>query len=1322
MKRNSFLWIVAGAIAAIVLLMANVLLNFSNVRALTQDANLVDHTYRVIGGLDNVLSLVKDAERGQRGFIVTGESRYLEPYNTAVKAIDAKVNEVEQLTADSPAQQARFPELRRRIGLRLEILGGNLSLRQTDGFDAARAGIMTGRGENAMVGVSSHIAEMVAYEQERLRERSAKHDQAYRTTVYTGLLSGLLTLIAIGAFLLMLRSYLRSRSRAATIIADQGERLRITLASIGDAVISTDKDGRVNYLNGVAESLTGWSNAAAAGEPLETVFKIINETTRETVENPAVKALREGVIVGLANHTILISRNGAEWPIDDSAAPIRDEQGAISGVVLIFREITQRKLAENQLRRAHQDLEIKVAERTAELAHTNQFLNALLENLQEGIVACDADGVLTLFNRATRELHGLPEAKIPAEQWADHYDLFHPDGVTRMSKDEIPLFRALAGEPVKAAEMVIAPKNGEPRHLLASGQQFRNDDGKVLGAVVSMHDITRRKHAEEALRTAHDNLEMRVAERTAELAASEERSTNIVSSIADGLITLDHEWRVTYINSRGDEILRPLRLTDSSARGKNFWEEFPATIGTIIEENYRRAVREQVMVQFETFYTPLECWFDIRAYPSRDGLSLYFLDITARKQAEADQAERNRLISLRADISAGLASENSLQIVLQGAAEAFVQYLDMAFARIWIHNAQQDVLELEASAGLYTHLDGPHSRVKVGEFKIGRIAESREPHLTNAVARDPNVSDPKWAEKEGMVAFAGYPLLVENRMVGVLAMFSRNQVSESVLTELAPLADAIAQFIDRKRSDSAMRESEVRKTAMFEAALDCIISMDQEGRIIEFNAAAEKTFGHRREDVLGLDLADVIIPPAFREGHRKGIEHYFKTGEGPALNRRLELSALRADGSEFPVELTVTRIPVDGDAQFTAYLRDITESKQLKDLQEKATLELRQLAANLSQADHRKNEFLAMLAHELRNPLAPISNALQIMRLTDDGTATAATDMMERQVGQLVRLVDDLLDVSRITQGKIQLRRERIELASVVHHAVEAAKPSCESGGVDLRLALESQPIYLNGDQTRLAQVIGNLLNNSCKFTDKGGSIDLIVERDGGDAVIRVIDTGIGIAPGQLGHVFELFVQADTSLERSISGLGIGLTLVKNLVEMHGGKIEAKSEGLGRGSEFTVRLPVLEKTEMTSLAPVMTTIEKAGEGRKILVVDDNMDSAESLSMLLQMKGNEVCMAHDGREAVETAAGFLPQVILLDIGLPVLNGYEAAREIRQQPWGKNMILIALTGWGQDEDRQRSKDAGFDSHMVKPVDHVALMKRLDELSGSEAEPPA
>jgi signal transduction histidine kinase len=375
---------------------------------------------------------------------------------------------------------------------------------------------------------------------------------------------------------------------------------------------------------------------------------------------------------------------------------------------------------------------------------------------------------------------------------------------------------------------------------------------------------------------------------------------------------------------------------------------------------------------------------------------------------------------------------------------------------------------------------------------------------------------------------------------------------------------------------------------------------------------------------------------------------------------------------------------------------------------EEESLRVREI---LKEADRRKDEFLATLAHELRNPLAPIRNGLHVMRMAADDKAAVeqARNMMDRQLTQLVRLVDDLIDISRISQGKIELRKEQVELAAVVASAVETSGPLIEQMGHQFIVTLPQEPVLLDADLTRLAQILLNLLTNAAKYTERGGKIWLTANRQDSELMISVKDTGIGIAADHLPHIFEMFSQLDHSLAKAQGGLGIGLTLVKRLVEMHGGTVEPRSNGIGSGSEFIVRLPIVgpaassQPVEKNGPAAVKTSL-------RILIVDDNRDSADSLSLMLKMVGNTTRTAYDGEEAVISASEFGPDVILLDIGLPKLSGYEACRRIRQAARGAEIIIIAQTGWGQEGDRQRSRDVSFDYHLVKPVDPNILMELL------------
>ncbi len=760
---------------------------------------------------------------------------------------------------------------------------------------------------------------------------------------------------------------LQARQQVERELAAEREELRITLASIGDAVISTDAEGRVKYLNPVAEVLTGWTQAEAAGRPLPEVFHIVNEYTREPAENPALRALQEGVVVGLANHTTLIARDSTERPIDDSAAPMLDESGAPVGVVLVFRDVTERRQAE---------------EAQARLA-------AIVQSSQDTIVSKSLQGIIRTWNAAAERLFGYTAEEAVGQPITI---IIPPD---RLDEETTILSQISRGEPIEHFETVRMAKDGRQIHISLTVSPIHDAEGRIIGASKIARDVTARKETEEALR------------------ASELRFRTLTSQAPVGIFMTDREGNCLFVNEQWCEITG---LTAEEARGPG-----------------------------------------------------------------------------------------------------------------WARTLHPD---------------------------------------------------------------------------------------------------------DRERISHA------------------------------WYAAAEA----------GRPFAE---------------EYRFRTPQGKVTwvqGRALGLT--------------------DSTGQVTEYIGTLTDITERKEAVEA-----------LQDADRRKDEFLAVLAHELRNPLAPLRNGLEVMRLaaSDAGVVARTRDMMDRQLSHMVRLIDDLLDISRISRNKMELRRSRVLLADVVSSAVETARAVVAAAGHELTVALPPEPILLDADLTRLAQVFGNLLNNSAKYTERGGRIWLTAEREGKRVKVTVRDTGIGIPAAALPHIFDMFSQVDRSIERSSGGLGIGLALVKGLVEMHGGTVEAASPGQGQGSTFTVRLPMLaEQAESPSGEPAEAGPERdAGAQRRILVVDDNRDSAASLAMMLQLLGNDVRIAHDGVEAVEAAAQFRPQVILMDIGMPRLNGYDATRRIREQPWGRDMAIVALTGWGQEVDRANSKEAGCDGHLVKPIRMPDLEKLLAEL---------
>ena len=1031
--------------------------------------------------------------------------------------------------------------------------------------------------------------------------------------------------------------------RAGRATAEREAWLRTTLASIGDAVIATDREGRVTFINPAAEAMTGWARADAAGKRLEDVFRIVDETTREPVENPASRALGEGAIAGPADHTVLIARDGAERAVDGSAATIRLGDGPVAGTVLVFRDVTSRRQVDRKLARDEQRLRMALdAARMVAWEWT------------------PADGSLLVSANAA-DVFGLPRGTtlIGIEQGVS---LLHPDDVA-----------AYRGTYRKAIDerggylfhyRLIRPDDGRVLWMEERGHSVPDESGEVERLVGVSMDVTDRRRAEERLRDTLSRLD-------AILKASEIGTWEF--DVAGNVIRADGQF------------LRMFALTPEVAAGgpvETYIEAIHPEDRALVRETFGNALRTGGRYKAEfrvTGHDGIERWIMARGQFDRDssGEASRFpgvvVDVTGEKRAEEElRAARSRLESTLSAGEVGTWEFDAVSNVVRA---------DRNLAGMF------GVTGEEAAGGpleSYTRAIHPDDRGRVATA-IGRTLESGE----------------RFEEEYRLVAAGG----------AVRWVVARGRVVRDESGRGVRMPGVVVDVTGRKRAEqehARLVAASEQQRRTYETALsntpDFNYTFDLEGRFTFANAALLALWGKGLDEAVGKDFFDLGYPPELAERLRRQIREVIETSQ-PVRDE----TPFRSHAGERQYEYILVPVMSEGGSvvAVAGSTRDITERKAMED-------ELRRVAADLSEADHRKDEFLATLAHELRNPLAPIRNGLQIMKMAgDQRTVDESRSLMERQVTHMVRLIDDLMDVSRITRNKLELRRERVDLAMIVRNALETSRPLVEEAGHELSVTLPARPILVDADVTRLSQVFSNLLNNAAKYTERGGDVALVAERQGSDVVVTVRDNGVGIPPEMLPRLFVMFTQVDRSLERSRGGLGIGLALVKTLVEMHGGSVEARSGGHGRGSDFVVRLPIV-------LAAARRAAPEADDRRngpmtalRILVVDDNMDSARTLARLLRLLGHEARMAHDGGEAVETAERYRPELMLLDIGLPVMNGYEVARAIRGRDWGREVAIVALTGWGQEDDRRRSKEAGIDDHLVKPVDPATLEKLLSEM---------
>lgn len=928
------------------------------------------------------------------------------------------------------------------------------------------------------------------------------------------------------------------RRQAENQVQEQREWLHVTLASIGDAVIATDMEGKVTFLNSVAEDMTGCVQDDASGQPLASVFRIVNEATWQPIDSPIEQVGREGKTVGMAGHPVLIAKNGTERPIDVTASPIRDPAGNMIGVVMVFRGATAQRRTEQ-----HRNARLGITQALNQSSTMEEaavgVLQAVCENLLWDI------GIFWFVDKAGGQL-----------ECRGHWQR----------------------------------SGGEPGRFLSESRSVRFARGEGLPGRVW----------------------------------------------ADG---------------------KPVWVTDL-AHDKNFPRLAAAT-----QDGMRCAFACPVTIA---------------------GRTIGVIEFFSHRTCEADP---------------------DLLEMMGTAAGNVGQFIERKTAEDELRRSEGELAEFFENATIGLHWVGPDGKIlRVNRAELEMLGYSREEYLGHHIAEfhaDEHVICDILDRLGAGEKLSEYParLRCKDGSIKHVLIDSSVRWKEDQFVHSRCFTRDITE---RTLAEAALVDARARLHAALEAGSIATWTWDIPNNRLFADNKLTQLFGLPQSEANGglLDNYVAAIHPDDVGRITTALEEAMARDELYEADYRI----MQADGS---VRWVTARGRAECDAngqpvRMPGVLVDITARKLLEEA--------------LRDADRRKDEFLATLAHELRNPLAPIRNSLEILKMprVDVDTLQQTRAMMERQVHHLVRLVDDLLDVSRVMRGRIELRKEQVELANVLARAVETAQPLIAVQCHRLELSLPHESLLLNADPVRLAQVVGNLLTNAAKYTEANGHIWVSAFREDNQVVLRVKDDGIGIAADMLPHIFDLFVQADHTSTKAQGGLGIGLTLARNLVHLHGGTIVARSAGLAKGSEFIIRLPLLVRGHESEQRPdADSTLERSASGHRLLVVDDNLDAAMSLAMLLRLHGHEVEVAHDGASALALATTFLPHVVFLDLGMPGMDGYEVARRLRQQPGMDKAVLAALTGWGQQDDRRRTSEAGFDHHLVKPPEAAALERVLGAL---------
>ncbi|QEH35195.1 Autoinducer 2 sensor kinase/phosphatase LuxQ [Aquisphaera giovannonii] len=1126
-------------------------------------------------------------------------------------------------------------------------------------------------------------------------------------------------------------SGLRAKERAM-----RGERRYLqSLESISDAFAQLDRDWRYTYVNARAAEISGMTVAAMVGRTMWDLFPALRGTEMEARARAAMSD-------GKPAHFEFYFPPFDRW-FEQRLYP------SDAGLAIFSADITERRRAEEENRR----------------------LLAILEATPDLVTTAAADGSVRYLNREARRVLGYEGDAHPADyqlldgqpQWAAR--VVREDGIPGVVRDGYwrgeTAIRARDGREVPVDQVIIRHSGGEGRDAFIS---------------TIARDITRQKEVEDRLRrgearfrtlaeavpqiiwaAAPDGRITFINGRWTELTGLSLEETNdleaakkvihpddagrVFARWAEALANgtpHEVEWR---FRDRRDGSYRWFLTRAVPARDEaGILTEWFGTATDIddqkrIEERLRTSEERLLFTARATRVTMFQQDTDLRYSWLTNPLRGYRQEEIVGR---TDEEIRHTIDDVPALVGAkrrALETGRGTRLEVSNREGGEVEYHQLTIepmrddsgAVVGLLGASIDVTERHRAEAESRRLAAIVEATP--DFVTVARMDGRLVYLNRAGRRMLGIPDdaeagtltrqrlsPGWvyertqrdwlpaALRDGSAAGEGAVLASDGREIPVSFVMLVHRGPSGEPEYLSTVARDIA---GRKRDEEELRKRERDFRALADNAPALVARFDRDLRHLFVNRRVEAATGLPASAFVGRSNREMGVPEDLHAPGDERLRRVFETGEVQTL----EFTYPSPEGPRHFHSWFGPELGGAGEVESAICItRDVTEQKQLEN-------ELRRRNEELAEADRRKDDFLATLAHELRNPLAPVRMAVEVLKARGpaDPALIQARAIIERQVRHMARLLDDLLDVSRITRGKLELRRQPVTLAAVLDAALETSRPLVEAGGHDLVLDVPPGPVHLDADPVRLAQVFSNLVNNAAKYTERGGRIALSASADGDSVTVSVRDSGIGIDPEMMPRLFEMFAQAKPALERSQGGLGIGLSLVHGIVQLHGGSIEARSDGPGRGSEFLVRLPI------TPAAPPPARDADHGGGRtaprcRILVADDNDDAARTMAMMLGILGHEVRTAADGEEAVRSAAEFRPEVIFLDIGMPRVNGYQAAERIRAQEWGRGMVVVALTGWGQEEDRRRAKAAGFDHHLVKPVSPETLVRLLAEVKGS------